>query len=76
MNILKIMKPSIVVVGAGAIGGITAGFMVKFGHDVTLITKYLDLAEKIREEGLLITGVKGTHRVKMKAYPRISDLKD
>jgi 2-dehydropantoate 2-reductase len=64
------------VVGAGAIGGITAGFMAKSGHDVILITKYPDLAEKIREEGLLITGVKGTHRVKMKAYPRISDLKD
>ena len=70
------MEPRIVVVGAGAIGGITAGFMAKSGHDVILITKYPDLAEKIREEGLLITGVKGTHRVKMKAYPRISDLKD
>ncbi len=69
------MEPRIVVIGAGAIGGVTAGFMAKSGHNVTIITKYPDLAEKIREEGLLITGVKGTHNVKMKAYPRISDLK-
>ncbi len=76
VNILKVMESRIVVVGAGAIGGITAAFIAKSGYDVTLITKYPELAETIREKGLLITGVKGTHRVKMKAYPRISDLNE
>ena len=68
------MKEKIAIIGAGAIGGVTAAFMAEAGYDVEIVTKYPELASKIENQGILITGVKGTHRVKMKAVPRVSDL--
>jgi len=64
----------IAVVGAGAIGGITAGFISKAGHDVTLVCKYPELADKVAFQGLHIVGIKGDMKASMKAVPRISDL--
>ncbi len=69
------MKPEIAVIGAGAIGGTTAAFMAEAGYSVEIVTKYPELARKIESEGILITGVRGKQRVKMKAVPHVRDLK-
>lgn len=48
-----------VIIGAGAIGGLTAAFTTKGGADVTLVCHHRSTAKKIREEGLQITGARG-----------------
>jgi 2-dehydropantoate 2-reductase len=64
----------IAVVGAGAIGGVTAAFLQQAGYDLEVVCKHADLADRLRREGLHITGLKGAHRVKLKAVPAIADL--
>lgn len=64
----------IVVIGAGAIGGVTAAFMGRGGVDVTLVCKGRSVAETIRESGLHIVGKRGEHRIKLKAVADISEL--
>lgn len=46
----------ICIIGAGAIGGIVAGILVRKKYDVTLVVKHPDLAEKIKLTGLEISG--------------------
>ncbi len=48
---------SILVIGAGAIGGITAAFLKKNGYNVEIISKYEDYATLIREQGMEISGI-------------------
>lgn len=65
------MKPnelSILVVGAGGIGGITAAILKRSGYDVEIIAKHKDYAEMIEKSGLNITGFGGTYTQKMKAW--------
>ena len=38
------MSVRICIIGAGAIGGLTAAFMAKAGFDVTLVTKHPEIA--------------------------------
>jgi len=66
----------IAMVGAGAIGGITAAFISHAGHDIEIVCKHKTLAEKISSDGINITGLKGDHRIKMKAVEAISDLSE
>jgi 2-dehydropantoate 2-reductase len=66
----------IVVIGAGAIGGVTAAYMAVSAIDVTLVCKHESLAETVRTSGLRITGPHGEHRIKMKAVAEISELRD
>lgn len=68
------MKKSIAVIGAGAIGGITAAFLAKAGHDVQIVCKYEDKAKLAREEGLVVAGIRGEHRIKMNAVAQIEQL--
>lgn len=63
----------IAVIGAGAIGGITAGFIAKAGYDVELVCKHQSIADKAND-GLEIVGVRGKHKVKIKAVKNIEDL--
>ena len=67
---------SILVVGAGAIGGVTAAFLKKNGYDVEIITKYSDYATLISEQGLEITGVCGNMNVKIPAYASVAEVKE
>jgi len=70
---------SIAVIGAGAIGGITAAYLAKAGIDVVLVCKHKDTADKINGEGLLIKGVHGEQRIRIKSVPSVealSGLKD
>ena len=53
-------QPRIVVVGAGAIGGITAAMMKLGGSDVTLVCKHQNIADIAAGRGLHMTGAEST----------------
>ncbi len=66
---------SILVIGAGAIGGISAAFMKLAGYHVEIVCKYPEYAAKIESEGLHVFGVRREHQVKMKAYATLTEIK-
>jgi 2-dehydropantoate 2-reductase len=66
----------VVVIGAGAIGGVTAAFMAAGGVDVTLVCKSESLAHTVRVSGLQIVGKRGRHQIKLKAVADISDFRE
>ena len=49
----------ILVVGAGAVGGVTAAILAREQYDTCLVAKYRDLAEKISTEGIDVSGFCG-----------------
>jgi len=63
------MGKRIVVVGAGAIGGIAGGHMTRAGHDVTLIDPWPEHVETMREHGLHLLGMtpQEEHKIKVNA---------
>lgn len=63
----------ILIIGAGAIGGVTAGILSHSGYPVTLVCKYPDLVGKIRNSGLEITGYKGNFH---QTLPAVSEVKE
>lgn len=65
----------IVVIGAGAIGGITAALLKKAKHDVTLVCKHQDIATLVSGRGLHITGVLGDMHVPVHAVAAVEELK-
>ena len=67
-------KPRIAIVGAGAIGGITAAFMADAGYDVYLVCKHKEIADISKNRGLHITGAKGEHSIKVNAVAKITEL--
>ena len=64
----------IAVVGAGAIGGVTAAFMKKAGWDPVLVCKHADTLAQVKAPGLQITGLKGTHTVPLSAVQTLAEL--
>jgi len=48
--------PRLLVVGAGAIGGVIAGHLLEIGHDVSVLTTNADIARALRERGVRVTG--------------------
>ena len=66
----------IAVVGAGAIGGVTAAFIHRLGWNTEIICKHQEIVDKIEAHGLLISGVKGELTVQLKAVKNISDLSE
>ena len=64
----------IAVIGAGAIGGITAAFMAQAGQDITLVCKHPAIAEQARSHGLRIEGVRGAHNVPVQAVVTVQEL--
>jgi 2-dehydropantoate 2-reductase len=71
------MKPNgrkIAVIGAGAIGGVTAAFMKKAGWDPVLVCKHADTLKQVTSPGLSLTGLKGTHTVPLRAVLTVADL--
>ncbi len=57
---------NIAVIGAGAIGGVVAGYLKKAGEDVVLIGRS-DQVDAINAKGLTIKGVRGTDTIKLPA---------
>lgn len=64
---------SIAVVGAGAIGGITAAFLSR-KYDTEIVCKYEDKAAEVRDKGIHIVGVSGELHIKMNAVAEIDQL--
>ncbi len=70
---MALKDKSILVVGAGSIGGISAAILKNAGYNVEIVCKYEDYRESIINEGLKVSGVKGRFREKMKAYVSVKD---
>lgn len=66
----------IILVGAGSIGGTTATMLKEKGHDIEIVEANATRAEKIRTEGIRLTGALGDHCEKFKVYNNIDELTD
>ena len=64
------------VIGAGAVGGVTAGLMRKAGWDPILVCKHQTIVDRIHNQGLSIKGIKGTPHIPVTAVRSIQDLPD
>ncbi len=64
----------IAMIGAGAIGGITAAHMKQAGYDVHLVCKHAEIAQLAQQRGLHITGVHGEKQVQIPAVAAIEEL--
>lgn len=64
------------VVGAGAVGGITAALLRKNGIDVEIVCKHDDYASLISETGISVTGASGEFTVKIPAFASVSQVKE
>jgi 2-dehydropantoate 2-reductase len=64
------------VIGAGAVGGITAAFLRRNNNNVTIVCKYDDYASLISQKGLEISGVRGEFTVKIPAFASVSQVTD
>jgi 2-dehydropantoate 2-reductase len=67
---------SLLVVGAGAIGGITAALLKKNGFDVEIVAKYDEYASLISGPGLEISGACGDFTISLPAYSSLADVKE
>lgn len=66
----------ITVIGVGAVGGALAALLDRAGHEVTAVARP-STAERIRAQGLLLTGARGTHHARVRvttAVPADSQL--
>ncbi|NIO06186.1 MAG: 2-dehydropantoate 2-reductase [Proteobacteria bacterium] len=66
-------RAKIAVVGAGAIGGVTAAFLVRAGWDLEIVCKHQEIVERA-SRGLHVFGAKGDYRVPLRAVKDIADL--
>ena len=64
------------VVGAGAIGGITAALLKKNELDVEIVCKYEEYASLVSDSGIEVSGVCGNFKVRIDAYATISQVKE
>jgi 2-dehydropantoate 2-reductase len=69
-------KQKVAIIGAGAIGGVSAALLKSAGYDLEVVCKHRNLAETIRSRGLRITGKKGVHQIRLNAVAAISDLSE
>jgi 2-dehydropantoate 2-reductase len=64
----------VAVVGAGAIGGITAAILTRAGYDLEVVCKHQEIVDRALSTGLHVFGVGGEHLVPVKAVKDISGL--
>jgi 2-dehydropantoate 2-reductase len=64
----------ILVVGAGAVGGVTAAILAREKQDVCLVAKHPELAEKISTEGMEVSGHCGNFRMRVPAVAKAGAL--
>ena len=69
-------KSRIAVIGAGAIGGITAALMAEKGYDVWLVCKHMEIADLANGRGLHVRGYCGEHTVPVHSVAAVEELKD
>ena len=68
-------KPKIVVVGAGAMGGLFGGLLAEGGLDVTLVDAWPEHIAAIKADGLRILGVGGDRAIKVDATTDAGEVK-
>src|SRR5882672_3200789 len=68
--------PKIVVVGAGAMGGLFGGLLAEGGLDVTLVDAWPEHIAAIRKDGLRIVGVGGDRAIKVDATTDAGEIKN
>ncbi|MDZ7738964.1 MAG: ketopantoate reductase family protein [Bacteroidales bacterium] len=73
---MNVKEKSVLVVGAGSIGGISAAFLKKEGYNVEIVCKYEDYKESIINEGLRVKTPAGSFSEKMKAYASLTDVEE
>ena len=73
---MKKSKLKFLVVGAGAVGGITAALLRKNGIDVEIVCKYDDYASLVSENGLKVSGVCGEFSTDIPAFASVSQVKN
>jgi 2-dehydropantoate 2-reductase len=64
----------VAVVGAGAIGGITAAMLTRSGFDVEVVCKHQETMDLALSPGLHVFGIKGDLHVPVKAVKNSADL--
>lgn len=69
-------QPTITVVGAGAIGGVTAAFLNRAGWNVEIVCKRQEIAKQCADPGLFITGLRGESRTQLHAVASIKELSE
>jgi 2-dehydropantoate 2-reductase len=67
-------NPRIVVVGAGAVGGVMAAVLKRSGYDVTMVVKYPELDTRISSEGIHVFGKCGDFTIKVPCVVSVSEL--
>ncbi|MEW6348841.1 MAG: 2-dehydropantoate 2-reductase [Thermodesulfobacteriota bacterium] len=67
-------ETSVAVIGAGAIGGITAAYLGKAGWDVELVCKHQQTVDRVASSGLRVFGIRGEDVYRVKAVRQIADL--
>lgn len=63
---------NIAVIGAGAIGGLIAGYLKSAGQDIVLVG-HPDSVNAIREKGLLISGVRKNLNIRIDVSEKLND---
>jgi 2-dehydropantoate 2-reductase len=66
----------LLVIGAGAIGGITGALLKKNGTDVEIVCKYDDYASLVSDSGIEVSGVCGPLSVKIPAYASVNQVRE
>jgi len=64
----------VVVIGAGAIGGVIAAYLAKGGVGVTLVCHDKNMADTVQTLGIQIEGLRGAQRIKLNAVANIESL--
>lgn len=72
---MKSTDLSFLVLGAGAIGGITAALLRKSGYDVEILCHDEEYASLIAGKGLSVSGICGSFSVRIPAYSSASEIK-
>lgn len=68
-------KPRVVVIGAGAMGGLFGGLLAEGGLDVTLVDTWAEHIAAIRQRGLRIVGVGGDRDIRIGAAADAREVK-
>ena len=61
----------LLVIGAGAIGGVCTGVLKDAGYEVEVVCKYTDMAEQIRTTGIKVTTPQRTFTVTVPRSPHM-----
>ncbi len=64
---MRLEKPKVVIMGAGAMGGLFGGLMAEKGLDVTLVDTWAEHVDAINANGLRMVGVGGDRPIKVAA---------